>query len=379
MIKKKWFDFLCALLLGSACFCAAAVHADGYLEGMASLIHYLERLEKEEHRYPLLEEALCLWNKALALAPTHLEQAILQDAYDHYVKACEAFQQPEHALSLLRHSAAALDGLWKQAIEQEEMPKWNDKTTLLRRKYPQNRDFESNSYIKDKIKTKLRPYIISDTHPLKPNLDALFKSERVTRDMSAFTAAGFNVFSTRPRSFICVASHPHLQGYVVKAYMDTELREKRSKASWKWLIERCRGADKVRQVIQAKEIHHFAVASKWIYPLPHHPSPPHGKKYTRHLAVLIATDMGLVSWKENCRAWHGRITKEHLQELYTIISRARGSSYRPDNICYTHSGKFAFIDTEYPAQGPDYSSIRPYLSEEMRSYWDYLIRNGGWH
>jgi hypothetical protein len=63
--------------------------------------------------------------------------------------------------------------------------------------------------------------------------------------------------------------------------------------------------------------------------------------------------------------------------LYTIISSAKGSSYRADNIWFNNEGKFCFIDTEYPNGGPDFAGIRPYLNPEMQNYWDYLVRRGG--
>ena len=140
---------------------------------------------------------------------------------------------------------------------------------------------------------------------------------------------------------------------------------------------RCIGAEKIRRVITKKNFTHFVVAEKYIYPLPAHPSPPSNGLYTRHFAILLAEDMQLVPKSENLRAWKTVITREHLHELYTIMTAARGSSYRPDNICYTRNGKFAFIDTEYPSSGPDYTSIRPHLSPKMQRYWDRLIKHGG--
>jgi hypothetical protein len=87
--------------------------------------------------------------------------------------------------------------------------------------------------------------------------------------------------------------------------------------------------------------------------------------------------MNLTSKAQNLAAWKSLITGEHLKELYKIISYAKGSSYRPDNITYSVDGKFAFIDTEYPKAHPDYKSIRKYLSREMQAEWDKIVKNGG--
>ena len=183
--------------------------------------------------------------------------------------------------------------------------------------------------------------------------------------------------ATGPRSYISVARHPEMPHYLVKVYFDTVLQEKRNRASWEWLVQRCEGVRKVQQVIRDKHIHNFEAAKKWIYCLPPEPSPPKDRLHMRHFALLLVTDMDLVPKELNHFAWKNYITEEHLDELYLIISRAKGSSYRPDNIAYTNKGNFAFIDTEYPAQGPDFRSIRRYLSSEMRAYWDRVVSNGG--
>ena len=238
-----------------------------------------------------------------------------------------------------------------------------------------NQDFENNQAISSQIKSKLRPYVIPDRHPQKPFLDLLFGGRRVTQNETAFISAGFHIISKQPRSFIYVASHPLLPDYLVKVYMDTELRLKRDKPSWSWLRQRCIGAKKIRKIIKKKNIKHFTVASKWIYPLPDTHLPPKDKKHTTHLAILLVEDMQLVSKEINLEMWRHAVTEEVLDELYSILTLAKGSSYRPDNIWYTKNNTFAFIDTEYPTADPDYYSIRKYLNQEMRIYWDALIKN----
>jgi hypothetical protein len=240
-----------------------------------------------------------------------------------------------------------------------------------------NRDFEKNPSIPDSIKKEMQPYVIPDTHPMKRRLDAIFLKIRATQDERTFFNCGFTPISIRPCTHVYVASHSHLPGYLVKVYLDTELRQKMDKPSWKWLVKRCEGATAIRSVIKNKKLKHFIVANKWIYPLPAKPEPPQDQEHTRHLALLLVTDMDLVSAELNLHAWSHFITTEHLDELYAIISRAKGSSYRPDNISYTHAGQFAFIDTEYPAHGPDFKSIRPFLSLDMLAYWDQLVKMGG--
>jgi len=247
---------------------------------------------------------------------------------------------------------------------------------LISVEFSYNVDFEENPHIDKAIKGELRKYIIPDRHPIKEKLDYIFKSRRVTQDIDAFQEAGFSIISNRPRSFITVAKHPDLEKYIIKAYMDTELRKKRGIPGWKWLTRRCLGAKRIAYTIAKNKMKYFTVARKWIYPLPPEPSPLDDGKHVRQIVLLVATDMQLTSKKENLKAWYNVITKEHLQELFTIMNLAKGESYRPDNIHYTKSGQFAFIDTEYPFLGPDYDSIRKYLSPSMLEYWDYLVEKG---
>jgi len=214
------------------------------------------------------------------------------------------------------------------------------------------------------IDTK-KGHILPANHPGKRALDAIFLSRRATKDEATFEASGFKTLFQKSRSFIRVASHPSLPGYLVKVYLDSEQRQKRNRAGWEWLVQRCEGAEKIRKIIEQNKIKHFQVPGKWLYPLP---SQPDSTSLDQPF-VLLVHDMGLVSREENEVAWKSLITREHLNELHLIITRAGGSSYRPDNIWLTRRGKFAFIDTEYRTKTVDYESIISYLSPEMRNYW----------
>ena len=214
------------------------------------------------------------------------------------------------------------------------------------------------------IDTK-KGHILPANHPGKRALDAIFLSRRATKDEATFEAAGFKTLFQKSRSFIRVASHPSLPGYLVKVYLDSEQRQKRNRAGWEWLVQRCEGAEKIRKIIEQNKIKHFQAPGKWLYPLSVQPN----STSLDQPFVLLVHDMDLVSKEENESAWKSLITREHLNELYLIITRAGGSSYRPDNIWLTKRGKFSFIDTEYSTQNFDYKSISSYLSPEMRNYW----------
>lgn len=347
---------------------------DEYIHACASLLFHLRMKADMPCNDALIltkEEVATLWSRLEGFHHANKIRAI-------YYKAEHALEssQEQQASQLFHRTFNRLSGLWEKAVECEQL---NPSFSLLNHtaRSNKNHDFEANLVIPNKVKKELRPYIIPETHPMKKTLDEMFFSMRMTQDVQTFRQSGFKTLRVGPRSYVHVAAHSNLPSYLVKAYMDNELREKGKNPSWHWLVKRCEGAAKIRKIIKQKQIQHFTVASKWIYPFPENPAPPAFPGYTRHLALLLVKDMKLAAKKKNYDAWLHVITKEHLDELYIIISRARGSSYRPDNIAYTIKGNFAFIDTEYPSKGPDYSSIRKYLNVDMQEYWDYLIKNGG--
>lgn len=235
-------------------------------------------------------------------------------------------------------------------------------------------DFERNHYISERERDSVRPYLLPIDHPIKPALDSIFRAKRAILNRAAFLEAGFIIKFSQPRSFIKVASHPQLPGYLVKVHFDSTLSKKHGKESWRWLVQRVEGARKVRKAIEKKKSKHFVVPRKWLYPLPEKPSVPHTPDFVRKNVILVVQDMKLVPHEENLEAWKTKITEEHLKELYAIMKLAKGSSYRADNIAYTQSGKFAFIDTEYPNRKPNFHTIGTYLSTEMQAYWENLIR-----
>lgn len=249
-------------------------------------------------------------------------------------------------------------------------------SSILRSKRDPN--LKKNLFISNRARKAMSSYMLPFNHPKRKFLDSIFLKTRATVDEETFLQSGFTIIFKRPRSYICVAEHPNLTGYLVKVYLDTELNQKFHKQSWEWLVRRCEGANKIRQVIADLNIRHFVVPDKWIYCFPAEPSPPDDPQHTRHLALLLVRRMKLTSKQRNYYAWSHDITTEHLDELFEIISRAKGSSYRPDNIAYLKNGQFAFIDTEYPTQGPDFNGIRKHLNPEMRNYWDTIVKEGGY-
>lgn len=394
MSSKKWcFQIGIAVLTccSTLSFATQADQQDALVKTLGSLLYHvneeadlMQATNDAEDQWIIFteKESLALWDKifqAFQTSSSLQQKELLSQAYEAYYQ----FQEYKNigltheALPFLQKSSSYLYHLWEQASTDSTSFSGPELASNLMRKASHPSALDHSKKISKKIKKQLHPHVIPDSHPLKPALDQIFYTTRATLDENTFAEAGFNTISVRPRSHIRVASHSLLPNHLIKATLDTELRKKANKESWEWLVLRCEGADKIKRLIKDRSIQHFVVARKWIYPLPDDPSPPNTNLYKRHLAVLLVTDMDLHSEKTNYGAWKNKITEEHLQELYTIISHAKGSSYRPDNIWYNKQGKFAFIDTEYPDRGPDYRSIKPFLNKEMQKYWTHLIKNGG--
>lgn len=234
------------------------------------------------------------------------------------------------------------------------------------------KDFDRSLYFTKEEKKAIKPYLLPFNHPIKPSLDAIFNNQRATLDGDTFSSAGFVSKFIQPRSFIRVASHPSFPGYLVKVYLDDELRIKKNIPGWKWLTNRAKNAKIIRRFIKENNFKYFTAPQKWIYPLPIDPSPPNDPAYSRKNEILVVEDMELVPENENLEAWKTIITEKHLEELYQIITHASGSSYRADNVAYTKSGKFAFIDTEYAHKAPNFNTVHHYLSPEMGDFWKNL-------
>lgn len=233
---------------------------------------------------------------------------------------------------------------------------------------------DHNPAINSKILNEIEPYLIDPHSPLKSAIDLIFTNSRVTFNPVTLVQAGFTILCHQPRSFIAVAKHPAVPGFLFKLYYDIELRMKNNTPGWKWFVRRCQSAKILRKIIEKNQLKYFAVPDKFIYILPPATAPIKTPEIDPKLTVLIVEDMNLVPEDLNYLAWRTLITPDILDELYILISYAKGSSYRPDNIPFTYSGKFAFIDTEYPNRKPDFYSILPYLSEDMRNYWMTLIK-----
>lgn len=244
--------------------------------------------------------------------------------------------------------------------------------TLAALDYPH---FNDNPYLTSRLRSAIAPYLLPLDHPAKPALDAIFSQSRVIENEKSLVDAGFELIAgPMPLSFIIVARHPQVPGYVFKIYLDSEKRCRKQVPHWQWLARRCAGAFGIRQIIEREKICYFAVPDKWLYLLPIY---PYSKETNPQPVILMETDMEPVSYEETQRMWKTAATRKHLDELYCILKYGHGGNgtvFLYENVPFTKQGKFAFTDTEDPRAKLVLKNVKRYLSKDMQRYWESLIQ-----
>ncbi len=240
-------------------------------------------------------------------------------------------------------------------------------------------NFNDNPLLTDRIQSSIVPFLLPVDHPIKATLDAIFSQSRAIESERALIDAGFTIVAgPMPMSFIVVARHPAVPGYVFKLYLDSETRIRKSNnwksmPYWQWLINRCIQARKIKKIIKQEHIRHFTVADKWLYILPVY---PYSFGIHPQPIILVATDMQPESEEVSRQMWKTVVTRKILDELYAILKHGYGGRDVTDlsaNVPYTKQGKFVFIDTEKLQIVPKLERATKYFSKDMQRYWEKLI------
>lgn len=349
---------------------------------ISSLCYHLNELLPETEMQTIDDEQILfdegeianLWNEANKGLPS---QELKKAQHYYYLAKTSSQENTMAAKKFYEKSKTILNKVWKKVssiLFEYSLSEISDENFIPNYyralTYP---NLENNPIINEDMARKMAPYLLPINHPLKKSLDAIFEKSRAIKNEKSFDNAGFTtLFFQTIHSYIRVAKHKALPGYLIKVYFDSEPNE-RARKGWEHLRNRCEGAENVRKLIKSKKIEHFTVPNKWLYVLPAN-IPSNIKDQP---VILVVTDMKLVSDKKTEEAWKTKITHEHLDELYCIISHGLGSSGLVRNVPYTKDKIFTFIDTEKPKKVPNYSKARHYLSQEMRNYWDKLVKTGG--
>ena len=209
------------------------------------------------------------------------------------------------------------------------------------------------------------PYLLPENHRLQPILKKIFSDASILKDDNSLKNAGFLFISAHNTSFVRVLTHPSLKGYILKTYVDAEPRRRTGFSGCDWLIRRCIGAEKIRELITQKQMKYFSVPDKWLFAVPNRE-----KTY-----VLIAQKMNIYPKKETITAWKTKVTPKCLQELFLLMRLGIASKHLSVNVPFTKEGKFSFIDTEYPLKYSCLTAITQCLSPKMQICWEKIIEN----
>lgn len=169
------------------------------------------------------------------------------------------------------------------------------------------------------------------TLPILSLMGELFSDPKMFESYSRFEKAGFSLVAHAPHK-IMTGSHKKARGYFFKKYNN----DKPGKKQLRNYMHRVEGSRLLRTFIAEHGFSRVIAPRKWLYELP--PSFP--ERY-----LVVAEKVDLASRDETERAY-GRISKEQMEELATILYYFRGLNSTAQNLPYTEDGKIAFIDTE---------------------------------
>lgn len=211
----------------------------------------------------------------------------------------------------------------------------------------------------------VRPYLLTDSHPLKKRLDLIFSIQGILKNRDSLMRCGFNVSPTRKWNNLYVAKHSILRGYVIKLFVN----EQQGIQEWDNWIARIEGAWSIQAAIERHGYQKFfKVPKKWIYQLPSASLKDGDKQY-----VLIVEDMDIHDEERNRKKWKDMnyVTKERLDALYCLL-KEEGliDSIYIDNIPISRDGLITFIDTEHVHAWPvNYSRLNNFVPLELKAYW----------
>ncbi len=299
----------------------------------------------------------------------------IQEARNDYEESLNSDKDSTVRMELRQRSQAILEVIWEELNPYILKGKATDQgSNMTPFHYP---NFDNNPFITKEMRKEMRPYLLPTNNPLKAALDHLFQGQRLIQNETSFIEAGFITLHHQPFSKIRVAKHANLPGYLFKVYLDSDPYEIKNKACWWRLTQRCKGAKNIRRLIKEKNLVHFTVPDKWLYPLSTSSLSSKADRRSIQPVILVVTDMDLVSSYDSVEAWKTKVTPRILDELYCILSHGFASEYLTINIPYCKNGKFACVDTEDAKKELKLDEVKNFIAPEMHGYWDELVRKGG--
>ena len=218
--------------------------------------------------------------------------------------------------------------------------------------------------------SEIAPYLLPDTHPVKPALDRIFSGERAVRSQEALKNAGFHLIQGHWSDTV-IATHKGAEGYFFKLFTEDQTHIDEVTR----LLARIKGALYTQSIIDNHQWNKFfKVPRKWLYILPEDENPLLGIPSKR--VVLIAEDMKLLAKKDNYYKWRrSDLNKKLFKAVFQLLTEAGLSdSCYAFNIPFAKDGKIALIDTDKYNERPiPFHKLFMYLHPSLKNYGKKLI------
>jgi hypothetical protein len=173
------------------------------------------------------------------------------------------------------------------------------------------------------------------TDPATLDLDLLLGDRHMFDTADHWHAAGFKLIRASENK-ICVASHPSVDGYLFKKYVDAGKRRDPADQLANY-VRRVEGSRKIQSLIEREGLRHVVVPKKWIRVLPPRFRGGH---------VLVVDRLDLLDGGETEQQYR-RIDEDVLRDLCVVLRAFRGLDSTVKNMPFTRRGQVAFVDTEH--------------------------------
>lgn len=216
---------------------------------------------------------------------------------------------------------------------------------------------------------EVKPYVIPKNHPLKKILDEICLERRILDSYETMEQAGFTIIYRQLNQGIIVAKHPRLQGYLVKAYLDSSAR-----VEWSLWVLRVKGARVIQELLNKYKYNRFMkVPEKLIYPLPEKGRPVANEVTFPKDFILLVEDMDLCSTEASAVKYKEVMSFRRLKALHRVICEGGLSDSHIGNIPFSNDDRIAFVDTEYVLNWPVHLDwLTKHFSLKNQGYWLHL-------
>lgn len=218
----------------------------------------------------------------------------------------------------------------------------------------------------------IAPYLLPDTHPVKPVLDRIFSGERAIRTQDSMKKAGFHIITEGHWSDTVIATHSKAEGYFFKLFTEDQAHIDELAR----LLARIKGAIYAQEIVNKHQWNKlFKVPRKWFYILPEDSNPIPGIPAKR--VILVAEDMRLLDKETSYAKWRSpNLDKKLFKAVFQVLTEGgfSDSSYA-FNLPFAKDGRIALIDNDKHNKRPiPFHNLFRYLHPNLKSYGEKLMK-----